>query len=248
MENQEKIKQAKIVINYLKRNRYIKISELNQNTETGKAFLLYMQEETIRELVAGFLYDEAIVSDNGEIIAYEPKIGKPEAYTKLEALNELGLPSGKGERVNRDKYNLFAITAGIVLPKLLYAQEDNSGNLIANETTLTAWLNTIKDTLKQDKTTESQNVLAFINELGNQEDDHKKRKDLKILDKVLQKWFVTPKFVVFDGQNIIPLEHFKFVLESLLESSGDTDSGYAEVVDEMLADLFEDDADEPADD
>lgn len=237
MNLNEKIKYASQLVNYLKINRYIQIEDISKNSEINSAVKLYENEESVRELVDAMLTDIAVVNATNEIIAYEPIVGKASTNTLGEALRELSLPKGSAEKKNLKYYQLFAQIAGIVLPLLLFTQESNSGNLIEEVTTTTAWLNTIKfDVLEKFNDAKSKELLTFINELGSQQNNQSKRKDLKILDKVLQKWFVDTKYVTCDDrQNIYPTQYFKFEMERILENY---DSEYSKVMNEMTAKLL----------
>lgn len=231
------ISHASKLINYLKKNRYIEIKEAIKNSDIKLAVDAYKKEDFVRELVNMMLDGKAWINATDDIIAYEPIVGKADTKTLAEALRELNLPQGNAERRNLKYYQLFAQIAGIVLPQLLFTQESNSGNLDKEVTTITAWLNTIKDdVLEKFNDTKSKELLTFINELGSRQDEQDKRKDLKILNKVLQKWFIDNKYVTCnDGQSIYPTEYFKFVIERMLESY---DSEYSEIMNEMVAELL----------
>lgn len=235
MELKTQISNASKLINYLKENRYIEIKEAA--TDIQAAVNAYMSDDFIRELVNMMLDGKAWVTATNNIIAYEPVVGKTGAKTLAEALRELNLPQGNAARQNLKYYQLFAQIAGIVLPQLLFTQKSDSGSLVKGVTTTTAWLNTIKeDVLEKFDDAKSKELLTFINDLGSQQDERNKRKDLKILDKVLQKWFFDNKYVTRnDGQSIYPTEYFEFVIERMLENY---DSEYAEIMNKMTAELL----------
>lgn len=233
----EEIKYASQLVNYLKIYRYIQIKDIPKNADIYPAVKSYENESSIRELVNTMLEGLATVNATNEIIAYEPIVGKTNTRTLTEAFRELSLPQGSAEKKNLKYYQLFAQIAGIVLPLLLFTQESNSGNLSMEVTTTTAWLNTIKfDVLEKFNDAKSKELLTFINELGSQQNNQGKRKDLKILDKVLQKWFIDTRYATCDDrQNIYPTQYFKFELERMLENY---DSEYSKVMNEMTAKLL----------
>lgn len=237
MELKKQINYANKLINYLKKNRYIEIKEAAKNSDIKSAVKAYTNEDSIRELVNMMLDGKAWVNATNDIIAYEPIVGKADTETLTEALRELNLPQGNVEKKNLKYYQLFAQIAGIVLPQLLFTQKSSSGSLVKEVTTTTAWLNTIKeDVLQKFGGTRSKELLIFINELGSQQGDRNKRKDLKILDKVLKKWFINNRYVTCDdGQSINPTEYFEFVIERMLENY---DSEYSEIMNEMTAELL----------